>query len=460
MKKATLLSVVGVLLFVVPDLCLAQDGNVKPTAGKAGGEQSKASKPEAEDRLERRLNALEKRIQSQDRTIRALRREIKKNDDQEPVGPVEDKDDPNLDDLDLEDQEAVDNETLLDEIDSLKLQLANIVNISGYFDFEYSDGNRGGVDSFRQHHLSIFLQRRIGSFRFFSEIEFEDGTNFAGDGAGGFDDSDGDLKIENAWGQWEPYDWFKLRGGLLILPQWYSLYHFPYLTHSIQRPVFNRRIFPFQIGGMMATGSYYFESTETSNVEALGVTYYAYVGNGRTQIPAKEDDDHNKAMGGRVVFHLPKPSWIRQADVGVSAYVEKDNSQLSDQYERMRGIDMVFEFNLPGSFFQVLGFRSEYEYSRVQIKGADDFYKEGVYLQPYVEMLFFEKYTVLVFARHERTDLDSRVDTSRDGFRNVVGTRIHVHPQVVLKAEWVRSHFDNRNQTDNDTWGGAFIIHF
>ncbi|MDF1667647.1 MAG: hypothetical protein P1V97_38270, partial [Planctomycetota bacterium] len=276
-----------------------------------------------ESEVDGRLRALERRTKVQQKTIEDLQKELAETKENAAKGDALSTEDS---DYSLED--------VSDDLEELRGRLDDLVSISGYYDFEYSDATRGSRESFRQHHVSIFLSRKLGEFRFFTEIEFEDATNIKGNGDGTFNESDGEVKVETAWGQWEPKDWFKVRAGFFLIPHWYHINHFPYLTNTTLRPNFIRRIVPFQTNGVMIHGTYFFENSGTENLSDFGLTYYAYVGNGRTSNPGKGDDDHNKNLGGRVVFHLPRPDWIRKLNLGFGTYIEDDSSKARDEYER------------------------------------------------------------------------------------------------------------------------------
>ena len=60
----------------------------------------------------------------------------------------------------------------------------NRMKLSGYTDVEYhTSSKKGSVDGFRLHHMSLFLEKKLGSkWHFFSEIEYEDAPKFEGEG--------------------------------------------------------------------------------------------------------------------------------------------------------------------------------------------------------------------------------------------------------------------------------------
>ncbi|MDF1667646.1 MAG: hypothetical protein P1V97_38265, partial [Planctomycetota bacterium] len=111
--------------------------------------------------------------------------------------------------------------------------------------------------------------------------------------------------------------------------------------------------------------------------------------------------------------------------------------------------------------FRYFGVRSEYEYSRVQVKGAKDFFKEGVYVEPYLGLSLFD-WDVILFARHERTDLNSRLSTGQalDGHRNFLGFRFFPHPYVSLKAEVFREYTEDDSLPNREGLVLAFVINF
>ena len=63
------------------------------------------------------------------------------------------------------------------ESDDLANRFKNNMSVTGYADIEYVTTNQTGKESgFRIHHFSLFFKKQISeNFRFFSEIEYEDG---------------------------------------------------------------------------------------------------------------------------------------------------------------------------------------------------------------------------------------------------------------------------------------------
>ena len=59
----------------------------------------------------------------------------------------------------------------------------NIMTISGYMDAEFIASDKTGTtNGFRMHHLSLFFEKQISDkWRFFSEIEYEDGQKVEAD---------------------------------------------------------------------------------------------------------------------------------------------------------------------------------------------------------------------------------------------------------------------------------------
>ena len=74
-------------------------------------------------------------------------------------------------------------EELRGEFRGFKNTVDQLVKINGYYDFEwYNDDKESSPGEFKQHHLSLFFDKRIEAWHFFSELEFEYAFDYAGTG--------------------------------------------------------------------------------------------------------------------------------------------------------------------------------------------------------------------------------------------------------------------------------------
>lgn len=155
---------------------------------------------------------------------------------------------------------SVDVEELRAELETFKGVVDKFPKISGYFDMEwYNDDQEGSPNEFKQHHLSIFLDKRIEKWHFFSEIEYEYAYEYVGTGSGSVT-GNGEAKVETTWVEYNHSDLFNLRAGKVLLPQYTTVNHYPSLVLATTRPLMVKRVFPFDTTGVMAYGTHYLDN--------------------------------------------------------------------------------------------------------------------------------------------------------------------------------------------------------
>ncbi|MBI5136879.1 MAG: hypothetical protein HZA24_06020 [Nitrospirae bacterium] len=213
-------------------------------------------------------------------------------------------------------------DTLKDEVARLRADLDTLLDVrlerqllSGYFDFDYVTDNKAvSPGHFRAHHLSLFVTRQWRHARMFSEVEFEDGADHAGSGAGVT--GDGQVKLENAWVEYNHGGAVNLRAGKLFLPQYWNVNHYPTTVLTTQRPLMVRAVFPADITGVMLHG--------TAFSGDVGYGYRLYTGNGQGPNPSATDDNENKAVGLHLTLHLGDTlPGVSRLDLALTGYSER-----------------------------------------------------------------------------------------------------------------------------------------
>lgn len=308
-------------------------------------------------------------------------------------------------------------EEVREEFGDLEERLNLLPTLSGYYDFEYfNDDLEGSPGEFRQHHVSLHLDKEWEDFRMFAEIEFEFGGKFEGDGGTALEVARGEVKVEQAWGEYAHLDVLTLRGGLILTPGYWNVNHYPNVVLSTRRPLMVRRVFREAITGAMAYGTRYWDD--------FGITYYAYLGNGESDFFTKEDDNEGKAVGGRVSFHLPTGEFFDRLDVGVSGYHESPSHA---QRLRVWG----FDAQVNAGPVEVLT-----EFAR---RNADED-RTGFYFQP--SYRFNEKWAT--FYRYDILDVHGLGEHQE----HTIGFNFRPIPSVSLKLEYfhsIRSYDDDFN---------------
>jgi len=310
---------------------------------------------------------------------------------------------------------ARDTEVLKESVAELHGALTDRAELSGYYDFEYFNSNRDGDPShFNQHHVSLFVSHTWKDWRFFTELEWEDGAELEdGDGTGA-------VLVESAWVEYLHGDWFEVRGGKLLLPQYWNVNHYPNVVLSTERPLMVKEIYPGEGTGLMVHGTTYGRD--------VGATYHLYVTNGEDRV--SEDDNNGKAVGGRVTVHLASlVDGFSRFDIGASGYHENAPGH--------GGSDDVYGFDaqINTAHLELLTeFASETE---------DGQNNEGFYVQPSARVYR----EVRLFYRYGYADAGGIRQS-----RHTAGVNVRPMPNVSLKLE-----VNDNEVADGDTtedWQG------
>ncbi len=320
---------------------------------------------------------------------------------------------------------------ILDEIRGeyfdLQDKLDSLPSLSGYYDFEYfNDDREDSPGEFRQHHLSLHLSKEWEKWRLFSEFEFEFGAKFEGDGGTDLEEARGEIKVEQAWGEYVHSDALTLRGGLILTPGHWNVNHYPNIVLSTRRPLMVRRVFREAFVGVMGYGSKYWRD--------FGLTYHGYVGNGESGFFTKHDDNEGKAVGGKLTFHLPTKGALDTLDVGLSMYHESPSHEA-------RTFTWGLDAQIRKGPWEVL--------TEFAMRDAEED-RTGFYLQP--SYRFNEKWAT--FYRYDLLDVQHTGETQEHS----VGVNFRPIPDISLKLEY----FHSRRSYDEDASGVAtsVAIHF
>ena len=297
------------------------------------------------------------------------------------------------------------------------------VDVSGYLSLRYfNDTSSEGVGSFQAHDVSLFFGKKLGNWRYFSEIEFEYAPGHSA-AENSFSSARGLVMVETAWLNYTHRDWLKVSSGILLVPTYWRVHHYPSVTLSVQNPLIDKRIFPADVVGGMVHGSKYFESG--------GFDYSFYVGNGRGPDPGRKDFDDHKATGGTFLVHVPNRNFFETLDVGVQWYRDKLNPL---ERENIYGFETRME---KGSH----GFLGEFAHANIgRNDGPSSFFREGFYLQPWYRL----SPKVRLFYRYDKLNFDSRFSHGNDASRHTTGINVRPIPSVSLKLELHRSRSDNQ----------------
>ena len=296
-----------------------------------------------------------------------------------------------------------------DAIERIEERVDALPRITGYYDFEFfKEGRPGTFGEFRQHHVYLDFAREYGRFRVLSQVEFEYGATLAASGDNTtLSDARGEIAIEQAWAEYAASETLTLRGGVLLLPNYWNVNHLPHGILPTRRPLMVRNVFTETLVGFSAYGTKYWGT--------FGLGYDAYVGNGESLNGARRDDNSAKAVGGVMRVHIPTRGLFEDAAFAVQAYTDRPST---GRQTRTWGV----ESQAKGKKFEVL-----VEFARR--RAEED--SSGYYVQPAYRITD----RVAAFYRHDRLTM-GRIKTTR---ADTAGVNLRPIPPVSLKFELFRA---------------------
>lgn len=321
--------------------------------------------------------------------------------------------------------DALEVETRLnkEDYDALLEELEGKIKIGGYVDLEYTQDSRDQIKpGFRIHHFSLFFKQKISErWRFFSEIEYEDGPSF--DFRDGLTAGAGKIFVEAVNFDYEYKPELIVRGGRFFTPAGiWSVDHYPPFVPTQERPLHIRKIFPQIIDGLMTYG--------THSVGSVIARYEGYVGNGEgNDDEGKEDDNTRKSYGVKISL---LPITMQYLDFGASYYSDRraDNGQEID------AAGLHAKLRLGSATFQ-----GEYATGDIKTVSGSSFTRSGYYAQ-----LMYDIETWTVGGRHDIYESDDTLNVEET--RKTAFINHHVSANVVLKLEHHIHEYENPAQQD------------
>lgn len=315
---------------------------------------------------------------------------------------------------------------LRQDVSQLGDRLTKGLRLNGYYDFEYLADNEGGYAHFRQHHISLFIARDWETWRLFTELEWEDGTALKGDGVPPATGT-GEIKMERGWVEYLPSDAINVRMGKILLPHYWNVNHYPNVVLSTNRPLMVRNIYPTDTTGIMVYGTVYRGS--------MGATYRMYAGNGQSANDARNDDNVNKATGGRLTFHLGGLIGLNRLDVSGSGYSEQ---------------------NATDGAFDVWGADAQVNVGRVELLAeyasrTANTDTEGFYVQPSARIAG----ELRAFYRFDSLD-----NGAFEEWRQTVGLNYRPEPNISLKVEVSDNDSDDPTTTQYEEVAASIALFF
>lgn len=310
----------------------------------------------------------------------------------------------------MELQELKDEINIIEEQDAESSEkLSKITEISGYADVEYKFTNKDGDnDGFRLHHLALFFKKQINdNWKFFSEIEYEDGAKIEAN------NMEGKIFVEALSLEYQLNQYLNLRFGRFLTPAGiWNVEHYPPFVTTQLRPLHIRKIFPQNSDGIGIYG------TDIKN--NILIDYSFYLGNG-IDASGAGDINENKAVGGQVKFHFPI---LNETILGLSAYKDVDKSNIDiNAY----GVDLKVKYD---------NFTLQSEYAKGEYEDKSE--KYGYYVQLIYDISNFS----LVYRYDILKELKSKYKI--DSF----ALNYHFTPYIVAKLEHHLKKIEDDNIND------------
>jgi hypothetical protein len=314
-----------------------------------------------------------------------------------------------------------------DSINSIRDAMASKVNINGYYNFRFFTDETDEPVAFQQHHLGLLAGKQLGRFNFLMELELQNvphhpeitGETDAHAAEPTVMESDisgeGQVSVENAWMEYNHNEYFGIRLGKQLSPQYWWQNHYPNLTYSTTLPIYLRELFPSELVGAMVQGSVLSRDSE------MGLNYKFYVANNNFEGNSRADLRDGKAYGGRAQFKFLTGNLVKKADVAVDFYKGQVGLVSNELVE-----DHVTGWE---SQLEISRFLFQHEYARGTSQGLK---RTGYYVQPAARIsddwLAFYRVEQLVSPRIFKAER-----------RYLIGVNYRPMPQIVFKGEWYRS---------------------
>jgi len=332
---------------------------------------------------------------------------------------------------------------LEEEVNSLKEVKDTATKLSGYVDAEYISDTRDAATiddkyGFRLHHLSLFVTKNFNKdWKFFSEVEFEDGTFIDSDPSAPGQSGSIFAEAVNIDYQWRPSQFVRIGRDFTPAGIW-SVDHYPPFVPTQETPMHIRAIFPGVIEGVDAHG--------TVPMGRTFMDYDAYVANG-DGTPGQSDNNHQKALGGRVSFIIPA---FQRLELGASVFRDTDpNNYTGDPAIQLDARKTAY--GLHGKVkVDRLTLQTEYASdTKKPLDGSTETKQVGYYLQGLYDIANWT-----AGYRYDVWNPDKSASVSEKVTDNVLFVNYHVSPVIVCKLE---HHIVNKQDPAAEDYGRTIL---
>lgn len=294
------------------------------------------------------------------------------------------------------------------------------LDVAGYLSFRHLNGNTLDERPFYQEYSgSLFLSKTIGRWRFHSEFNASNSPEFDSEGIHLFPPRPSlSLKLDNGSVNYNVFDWLQGTAGFLFIPTYWREHRYQSTTLSVDDPLIDQTIFATAFTGIMVHGDRYFREG--------GFSYQLY--GGIDQETAFNNNvitkgvERYRALGGKVVIHMPTNRVFDTFDLGVQRLHQQDKDGTRDE---LYGTEIHLETHGAGML-------AEFAHSSDDIvHGSRNHIRQGYYIQPSYRITR----KLFAFARYDRLNLDSRFASTNRLARQLLGLTYRPVPQLSFKVD-------------------------
>ena len=301
------------------------------------------------------------------------------------------------------------------------------VDLAGYVGFRYVI-SPGQTDAHSEYSSSIFLSKTLGRFRFHSEFNISNASQYDGEGISIFHPRpDLKAKLDSATLTYNFSDWLQVAVGFEFVPTYWRTHRYQSTTLTVEDPTIDQRVFPAAFKGGMIKGDRYFEHGGFSYELYGGESQRAeYLPGGQGSFISREP-----VLGAKFVAHVPTGSYLDSCDIG---FQRMHSASGPGDRDELYGV----EARVVKGRVELL---AEFAHASMDIRhGIRDSLRQGYYVQGSYRLVR----NLYAVARTDHANLDSRFEGPNDLKTLRLGLTFRPITALSLKAEVGRDQSPHR----------------
>ncbi len=302
-------------------------------------------------------------------------------------------------------------------------RLSKLMEVGGYADVEVVvTGEPGKSNGARIRHMNLHFKKQLSEkWRFFTEVEYEDGPKIADN-----EPVKGELSIEAFTLKYSPTPRLNLTLGRYLTPFgiWHIDHYSPFVPTQ-EMPMHIGTIVPHFADGLQLSG--------IINIGSAVADYTLYGSNGAGN-SGGGDGNEEKVLGGRFKLGLP---FLARMEVGLSGYMDGKDSSASDAEKKVYGFDLLIQWD-------AFKFQGEYTTASLNPISGGDYDRKGYYGQ----IIYSITNAWDLIYRYDWYDPKSTVGDDETTI-NTLAVNYHFTPYIVGKIE---HHFVEPEDTATDNY--------